>query len=95
MKIIFLVFITLATSCLTSGEVNRWDCNKFDGAKIISGDGEFLGNLAQDGGQIQFLMILRLMLAPGHKIVFLIQIQISPQNFLSDFLGKQILTSQG
>ena len=45
MKIIFLVFITLTTSCLNSGEVNRWDCNKFDGAKIISGDGEFLGEL--------------------------------------------------
>ena len=45
MKIIFLVFITLTASCLNSVEVNRWDCNKFDGAKIISGDGEFLGEL--------------------------------------------------
>ena len=28
-----------------SGEVNSWECNKFDGAKIISQDGEYLGQL--------------------------------------------------
>ena len=35
-------FFSFASS---AGEVNSWDCNKFDGAKIISGDGEFLGVL--------------------------------------------------
>lgn len=28
-----------------SGEVESWECNKFDGARIISGDGIFLGEL--------------------------------------------------
>ena len=45
MKIIFLCLFILGTNFLYSGEVNSWDCNKFDGAKIISGDGEFLGVL--------------------------------------------------
>ena len=28
-----------------SGEVNSWECNKFDGAKIVGQDGEYLGQL--------------------------------------------------
>jgi len=30
---------------LKSGEVNSWECNKYDGAKIYGEDGEFLGTL--------------------------------------------------
>lgn len=45
MKIFFLAFLLLNISILHSGEVNSWDCSKFNGAKIISGDGEFLGVL--------------------------------------------------
>ena len=40
-----LTLILLNFPSLYSGEVNSWDCNKFDGAQIISGDGEFLGVL--------------------------------------------------
>tara|TARA_B100001250_G_scaffold384557_1_gene379484 strand:+ start:3544 stop:3936 length:393 start_codon:yes stop_codon:yes gene_type:complete len=45
MKNILLILTLLNLPFLNSGEVNSWDCNKFDGAKIISGDGEFLGLL--------------------------------------------------
>ena len=46
MRNIFLIlgFLSLP-SLLYAGEVNSWDCNKFDGAKIIGDDGEFLGVL--------------------------------------------------
>ena len=40
-----LTLILLNFPSLYSGEVNSWDWNKFDGAQIISGDGEFLGVL--------------------------------------------------
>ena len=40
-----LIACTLFPLILHSGEVNSWECNKFDGAKIISQDGEYLGQL--------------------------------------------------
>ncbi len=45
MNSIFIFLLLFGTNFLYAGEVNSWDCNKFDGAKIISGDGEFLGVL--------------------------------------------------
>ena len=45
MRKLSLVLILCNLPNLYSGEVNSWDCNKFDGARIIAGDGEFLGVL--------------------------------------------------
>ena len=45
MKLFFLFSILLTSAYLKSGEVNSWECSKFDGARIIAGDGEFLGVL--------------------------------------------------
>ena len=41
-----LIFLWLLFSLVArSGEVNSWECNKFDGAKIVGQDGEYLGQL--------------------------------------------------
>ena len=40
-----LLISALFSMVIHSGEVNSWECNKFDGAKIISQDGEYLGQL--------------------------------------------------
>ena len=40
-----LLISALFSMAIHSGEVNSWECNKFDGAKIISQDGEYLGQL--------------------------------------------------
>ena len=40
-----LLITALFSMVIHSGEVNSWECNKFDGAKIISQDGEYLGQL--------------------------------------------------
>ena len=40
-----LLITVLFSMVIHSGEVNSWECNKFDGAKIISQDGEYLGQL--------------------------------------------------
>tara|TARA_Y100000741_G_scaffold354453_1_gene328781 strand:+ start:21 stop:410 length:390 start_codon:yes stop_codon:yes gene_type:complete len=40
-----LLITALFSMAIHSGEVNSWECNKFDGAKIISQDGEYLGQL--------------------------------------------------
>ena len=45
MRKLCLVLILCNLPNLFSGEINSWDCNKFDGARIIAGDGEFLGVL--------------------------------------------------
>ena len=45
MKIIFSFFLIVMNISLKSGEVNSWECNKYDGAKIYGEDGEFLGTL--------------------------------------------------
>ena len=40
-----LLITALFSMVIHSGEVNSWECNKFDGAKKISQDGEYLGQL--------------------------------------------------
>ena len=50
---------------LNSGEVNSWDCNKFDGARIMVMESFRCSWLA--GIWIQFSMIHLLMLVHGHK----------------------------
>ena len=40
-----LLITVLFSMVIHSVEVNSWECNKFDGAKIISQDGEYLGQL--------------------------------------------------
>ena len=40
-----LIFIITVCFYLESGEVNSWECNKFDEAKILGENGEFLGTL--------------------------------------------------
>ena len=44
MKIVILIIIFLNSFLLLS-EVNSWECNKFDRAKIIAEDGTYLGEL--------------------------------------------------
>lgn len=44
MKIIF-IFIAFLASFIAFAEVNSWECNKFEGSKIISVDGTYLGEL--------------------------------------------------
>tara|TARA_B100001250_G_scaffold182328_1_gene156891 strand:+ start:215 stop:604 length:390 start_codon:yes stop_codon:yes gene_type:complete len=44
MKVLLLISIPLSL-VIHSGEVNSWECNKFEGAKIVSQDGEYLGQL--------------------------------------------------
>ena len=44
MKIIIFIIIFLKSFLLLS-EVNSWECNKFEGAKIIAEDGTYLGEL--------------------------------------------------
>ena len=44
MKIIIFIIIFLKSFLLLS-EVNSWECNKFEGAKIIAVDGTYLGEL--------------------------------------------------
>ena len=46
MKVIqFFLVTVLMTPISFAGEVNSWDCYKFDGASIIGNDNEFLGKL--------------------------------------------------
>ena len=45
MRFILIFIFILNASNLISGEVNSWECYEFEGAKIIGGDGEFLGTL--------------------------------------------------
>ena len=45
MKALLLIISPLFSLVIHSGEVNSWECNKFDGAKIVSQDGEYLGQL--------------------------------------------------
>jgi|TARA_B110000263_G_scaffold75559_1_gene66007 hypothetical protein len=40
-----LIFIITVCFYIESGEVNSWECNKFDEAKILGENGEFLGTL--------------------------------------------------
>tara|TARA_B100000963_G_scaffold360948_1_gene394011 strand:+ start:672 stop:1070 length:399 start_codon:yes stop_codon:yes gene_type:complete len=46
MKRILFVLPTLfiITNCF-SGEVNSWECNKFNGAKVVASDGTYLGEI--------------------------------------------------
>ena len=44
MKKLFVIII-LFSLAVKGGEVNSWECNKYDGAKIIGEDGEYLGEL--------------------------------------------------
>jgi len=44
MKKIILLWL-LFPLAVHSGEVNSWECNKFNGAKIVGQDGEYLGEL--------------------------------------------------
>mgnify|MGYP000150036277 CR=1 FL=1 len=42
----FLLILKILVSFeLLSGEVNSWECNKFEGAQIIGDDGDYLGVL--------------------------------------------------
>ena len=44
MKTIFILIICMSFY-LESGEVNSWECNKFEGAIILGEDEDFLGTL--------------------------------------------------
>ena len=43
----FLIFLTIyyIGACCWAAEVNSWECNKFNGAKIVSKDGTYLGDI--------------------------------------------------
>ena len=45
LKVLLSIAVFFFSFASSAGEVNSWDCNKFDGSKIISGDGKFLGVL--------------------------------------------------
>ena len=44
-KVLLFIAVFFFSFASSAGEVNTWDCNKFDGSKIISDDGKFLGVL--------------------------------------------------
>ena len=44
-KVLLFIAVFFFSFASSAGEVNTSDCNKFDGSKIISGDGKFLGVL--------------------------------------------------
>ena len=41
----FVILITFFISLSADAEVNSWECSKFEGSKIISADGTYLGEL--------------------------------------------------
>tara|TARA_A100001234_G_scaffold221307_1_gene236789 strand:- start:416 stop:805 length:390 start_codon:yes stop_codon:yes gene_type:complete len=40
-----LIFFTVFSLTSNAGEVNSWECYKYEGAKIVGQDGEYLGEL--------------------------------------------------
>ena len=44
MKELFAIIILFSLT-VKGGEVNSWECNKYEGAKIIGEDGEYLGEV--------------------------------------------------
>ncbi len=43
-RFLFTIFFSVY-SCYNFAEINSWECDALEGAKIISGDGEYLGDL--------------------------------------------------
>ena len=44
-KILFFAFIFPSNLFLFAGEVNSWECSKFENAKVYGSDDEYLGEL--------------------------------------------------
>lgn len=41
----YLIISTLLILNIEAGEINSWECSRFDGARIIGEDGDYLGKL--------------------------------------------------
>ena len=44
-RILFVLPMLLTSTYCLSAEVNSWECNKFNGAKIVASDGTYLGEI--------------------------------------------------